>query len=214
MNLQWASVTAKRCRRHVWQLADGGEGDLPGVYQCLACGKLALEPMREPAEQRFWSKVNFDPHPTDCWEWMGRKNAGGYGLFFFRGRQTTANRAALILSGVSLDGGREAAHRCDNPACVRPAHLFPATHRENQRDMSRKGRAAIGDRNGARLHPERLSRIGWSAPGEANSQAKLTGAQVSEIRQSTEAGVTLAKRYGVAPSAISRIRTGKRWANA
>jgi hypothetical protein len=157
---------------------------------------------------RFWSKVD-SSNPDGCWLWLGHKTKRGYGLFSYQGRETTAHRVALILSGVEL-GGLEAAHRCDNPPCVRPSHLFPATHLENQQDMARKGRAASGDRSGMR-HPNRHTHPGASQPGEKNAQAKLTEDQVRFIRASSEPGIDLARRYGVQQSQISRIRKGQRW---
>ena len=91
-----------------------------------------------PEIERFWRKAARGP---DCWTWIGRTNAYGYGIFDIGGRHEVASRWLLrfILADLFVDE-LEVCHSCDNPSCVRPDHLFVATHKENMRDAQKKGR--------------------------------------------------------------------------
>jgi hypothetical protein len=91
-------------------------------------------------EQRFWSKVD-RRSDSECWPWLGYRNPKGYGRFTAAGRGVPAARIAWCLaSGTDFPAGLLACHRCDNPPCCNPAHIWPGTHAENQRDMALKGR--------------------------------------------------------------------------
>jgi hypothetical protein len=103
-------------------------------------------------------------------------------------------------------------HRCDNPACVRPDHLFLGTQADNVMDMHSKGRAGHCKKG------ERREKA-WAVPiGERNGQAKLTKEKAAEIRARWLAGgVTktgLAREYEVAATTIRNIITGFRWKEA
>jgi hypothetical protein len=100
-------------------------------------------------------------------------------------------------------------HRCNNPQCVRVAHLAIGTQADNIADKVAAGRQARGDRNGARLRPERLRR------GEAATQSKLTEAQVVEIRSRyvpRKVGYErLAREYGVSMATVHEIVERRIW---
>ena len=87
---------------------------------------------------RFWSKV--DQTGTGCWEWQGTRMAAGYGKFSYQGKSMYAHRMAWQLSNGSIPEGLYVLHRCDNPSCVRPVHLFLGTQRVNMHDAIEKGR--------------------------------------------------------------------------
>lgn len=89
--------------------------------------------------ERFWTKVD-RRGPDECWPWQGSTD-GRYGEFWADGRKTKAHRVAWELAnGRPFPEGLHACHTCDNPPCVNPEHIFPATHQENLQDAERKGR--------------------------------------------------------------------------
>jgi hypothetical protein len=97
------------------------------------------------AMDRFWSKVDMNPH--HCWEWT-RATTKGYGAFRVNGKTVQAHRFAYELAMGPIPEGLELRHTCDNPPCVRPDHLIPGTSKENTQDMLCRGRAT-GGRAGA-----------------------------------------------------------------
>jgi hypothetical protein len=159
---------------------------------------------------RFWALVDTS---GDCWEWTASRMRSGYGRITVttdRGKsQALAHRVAYELTHGPIPAGLVICHRCDNPACVRPDHLFADTQAVNMRDMTAKGRRARGERQGLRLHPE------CAARGERVASAKLTAEQVREIRRSYEAGELtqkqIGRKYGVSQSGISLLIRRLNW---
>jgi hypothetical protein len=160
----------------------------------------------------------------ECWLWTAARDKGGYGLLTVNGTMMKAHRIAWELANGPIPDGLWVLHHCDTPACCRVSHLYLGTHSQNVRDMVDRGRAASGDRNASRAHPERLARGErngmYTHPeqrrrGELNGEAKLTWEKVREIRARHAAGgisyVTLAQEYGVTPPAIGYIIRGKNW---
>lgn len=183
---------------------------------------------RRPLAERLWEKVDKDgptvPHMTTrCWVFTGCCSANhGYGrIAIARSVARRAHRVSWELANGPIPDGLFVLHRCDNPPCVRPDHLFLGTQRDNILDMHRKGRGATGDRNGARLHPERVPRGERHSSrlhperlrrGENHPQARLSDGEVAEIRRLYSAGVSgrsLATMFGVRPGLVSQLVTYK-----
>jgi len=148
----------------------------------------------DDVRDRFWSKVNLNG-PNGCWEWVGGREKSGYGSFHIDGGMRKAHRVSWILTNgpIPFSEGHHGTcvlHRCDNPCCVNPHHLFLGTNRDNMLDMVSKGR-------------------GNKISGEQHHNTKLSAEQVKEIREKYAAGLgshrKLAKEYGVVKSQIGKI---------
>jgi hypothetical protein len=174
--------------------------------------------------ERFWPKVDQSGRPDACWPWLRGRSKQGYGKFRLggRGSQTVgAHRVAWELTHGPIPDGLWVCHRCDNPPCCNPGHLFLGTPTDNTADAFAKGRMrspfeltpperrARGLRSGAHTHPERIVR------GEAQGAAKLTEPQVVEIRERYAAGglrqVDLAAEFGVSQTLISKVVRREAW---
>lgn len=146
-------------------------------------------------ESRFWSKVE-RLGPDDCWPWKGTKCPRGYGTLknvqHTKPRNLKAHRASWLVQKGTIPDGLCVCHRCDNPSCVNPEHLFLGTHDDNMKDMAAKGRAdpPIGSE-----HPV----------------SRLEESDVEVILQDDRAYHVIAAQYGVHPTIIARIKTGQGW---
>lgn len=142
-------------------------------------------------EPWFWGMV--DRGGEGCWPWRGHIDRGGYGRTWFNGRTWWVHRLALHLSGVSL-GLLDVCHRCDNPPCCRPDHLFLGTAKDNAADMMAKGR---------RRGPH----------GESHHRAKLNTDDVAWIRSlgGLASLRVLAHGFGVSKATVGAILRGETW---
>jgi hypothetical protein len=173
-------------------------------------GQLSLFPamvLTEGDRERFWSKVAIGA-ADECWEWQASRHPQGYGQFQLKRYPVRASRLAWQLTHGPIPDGQHILHKCDNPPCCNPAHLFLGTAGDNNRDRNSKGRSASGDRNGTRAHPETRPR------GEAHPSAKLSEVQVREVLELTRQGRTrnqLAQHFNVCKSTIQWIVRGGNW---
>lgn len=164
-------------------------------------GGFFMYTKRQTLEERFWAKVNKEsgiimPHmDTECWVWTAGKDVNGYGNFHGKYIREGAHRTSYKLSHGDIENGMVICHRCDNPPCVRPDHLFSGTVQDNVRDAINKGR------------------MKWAL---SKFKRILSRRQVSEIRSAymrgRGRGVTqkhLAIKYGVSHSTIRRTISNK-----
>jgi len=83
---------------------------------------------------RFWEKVDVRS-PDECWNWKGRKNEFGYGLFDLMQIPKRAHRVIWELLNGPISEGKQVLHKCDNKSCVNPDHLYLGTHTDNVMDI-------------------------------------------------------------------------------
>lgn len=154
--------------------------------------------------ERFWSHINKGEEPDSCWTWNGKRNANGYGLISIpnKGWQL-AHRLSFELNNPPLLPGECALHRCDNPPCVNPLHLFRGSQSDNIADCVAKGR------NKPPVNPPH---------GEQMWNSKLSSEQVLEIRRQYEtstkargAFTRIAERFGVTPQNVRDIILRNIW---
>lgn len=147
---------------------------------------------RTPLAIRFWSKVT---KTEGCWLWTASKRTSGHGNFKVGRRAIPAQRVAYELCVGPIPEGLFVCHKCDNPPCVNPEHLFLGTHADNMRDKVAKGRQ--------------------SAPkGEKHRLAKFTDAQVLEVRALYSGGadvLELADKYHVDDMTMCNLLRRKTW---
>lgn len=135
-----------------------------------------------------------------CWIWTGSKS-GGYGNTAVNGKAQRVHRIMWTLYNGPIPKGMCVLHRCDNPPCVRPDHLFLGTKMDNVSDMIAKGR----DR--------------FVKPSALHYRAKLTQADIEYIREKLSGprkrgdGVALAKQFGVTAATICSIIKNRTWLN-
>ncbi|MCE5310429.1 MAG: HNH endonuclease [Acidobacteriales bacterium] len=167
----------------------------------------------------FWQKIDKDgPMPDQsnphyiglnrCWIWTGRTNHNGYGRISvsFDGKRIMArtHRISWEIHHGKIPDGMLVLHRCDNPACANPDHLFLGSHQDNQNDCTIKNR-----KNGRRGKRRPYGPRDFTVP------RVLTQNQVDEIRAMRRnlkvSCSEIAKIYGVSRAMVWLIVTGKAW---
>lgn len=145
--------------------------------------------------ERFWAHVIVSDADV-CWPWTRSRLPKGYGRIYVAGKFLLAHRVAYELRRGPIPSGLLVLHRCDNPPCCNPKHLFLGTHQDNVRDMTTKGRA-------------------FYINGERVGNAKLTEQNVRDARRLLADGHLthreIGRELGVSATAISNIATGRTW---
>lgn len=140
-------------------------------------------------EERFFRR--FKVSSLGCWLWNAHCDKDGYGVLPGNRENIRAHRFSYLYHYGPIDNGAVICHKCDNPGCVNPDHLFVGTTKENCQDMLSKGRDKI--------------------VGSRNNKAKLTEDEIIEIRESNISYVILAGYYGVSVSTIKKIKSRTSW---
>lgn len=167
-------------------------------------GKFAAQ----DAFTRFTSRIEI--LPSGCWHWTGPSRPDGYGSFSVGRKTYAAHRYAFQLANGIDPAGFCVCHRCDNPPCVNPAHLFLGTTQDNIADKLAKGRqrAATGEAHGSKTHPERV------AKGSQLPQAKVSEADIPRIRKLLRSGksqASIGRLCGLSPSMVGKIARREAW---
>ena len=152
-------------------------------------------PAKKSLFQTFAESVEVD-EPDKCWLWQGNFSTTGlkYGRLNVNRKSYMAHRLSYEFLVEPIKDGLLALHKCDNPKCVNPHHLYAGTHKDNAIDRATRKPNSF-------------------AVGERAARAKLTSDQVVEIRNDSRSCYKLAKEYKVSPSLISMIKNRKIWAH-
>ncbi len=136
-------------------------------------------------KERLMKKIHISE--SHCWEWSTPFNTYGYGLIHIKRKQLMAHIVAYRIYKGSTNG-LCVLHKCDNPPCCNPDHLFLGTKKDNTQDMMRKGRGLVGEKNG---------------------QSKLTNLQAQEIRELAKTKQYTQKQiglmFGITASTVNAI---------
>lgn len=133
---------------------------------------------------------------TGCVEWIGSSDRRGYGQIRINGTSMKAHRVSWAATNGPIPDGALVLHRCDNPACINPDHLFLGDHKANVDDMDAKGRRVNAQHKGSRC------------PG-----SKLSEANIPAIRADRRTQHEIAKSYGISQSVVSKIKLHQAWAH-
>jgi hypothetical protein len=130
-----------------------------------------------------------------CWEWTGSKQSNGYGRMglSIKGRRLIPHRVSWMIHNGEIPPGLFVCHKCDNPPCCKPEHLFLGDSRANSKDKYDKNRGMLGD---------------------THVSSKLTSHQVIEIKKLLKEDIThesIAKKFNIGRGCITAIALKRNW---
>lgn len=148
-------------------------------------------PISKPVEERLFGNINITA--VGCWEWNGNKRPDGYGtIYSYVHKMMRAHRMSWLVVNGEIPKDMDVLHKCDNPPCINPDHLWIGTDADKVRDMDKKGRHSKGEQN----------------------HHKLSGKQVVAILDMLKNGLRQSecgKRFNVHRSNILKIKRGLTW---
>lgn len=177
---------------------------LPGLYRksfnrpdMAVKNRLSSLPLGE-----YIAKKITEDKATGCWNWAGKPAQDGYGKAKRLGKTIRAHRLSYNHFIGEIPEGLFVCHKCDNPLCVNPDHLFLGTHLENEADKDVKGRRSPSP---SISHPHTMPR------GSQHSKSKLTESEIRLIRADSRPTYQIAAQYKVHATTIQRIKSFKNW---
>lgn len=170
---------------------DKGEHSPDNSYMRMSRHEGLTKPQKKSLREKFEERFYVTP---GCWIWTHGTDSHGYGKITYKSVTAKAHRVSYSLYISDIPAGLHILHKCDNPICVNPDHLFMGTHADNMRDKTKKGRA-----------------IGAHA-GESHHKAKLTVEKVLRIREDARNTTQIAREYNVDRKTIDAVLSRKSWA--
>lgn len=146
--------------------------------------------------KKLFSKINYPGNNVDCWLWVAGKDRNGYGDFRIN-KTYRAHRLVYEYYFGQIPLNMMVCHKCDNPSCCNPDHLFLGNHKINMADMKNKGRSAKGSKQGT---------------------SKFTEKDIADIildgyNYKYSSMSEIANKYSVSVTIISNILEGKFWSH-
>lgn len=194
---RYGNRNAPRFCSHPCRLKNGGTG-------AIEKPRLKISDMSEEEKMRRLKK-SFEKHvirQEGCWGWKGPTARGGYAVMSCRRAMGSdrGHKASWMIHFGSIPARMHVCHKCDNPICTNPDHLWIGTHQQNNDDKISKGRQAHN------IPPHKR--------GSENGSSKLSENQVKEIKGLILEGHSchrIGKEFGVSHQTILRIKNGKNW---
>lgn len=153
---------------------------------------------------RFWSRVDIKDS-SECWNWLRLKDKDGYGRICIDSTDVRAHRLSYIIHYGEIPKGLLICHKCNNPSCCNPCHLYAGTPKENMQDCKNSGRLKSY---------ENIRKYQQTHFGEKHPRAKLTENQVLKIKKLLSKGIKqgiLAEKFNISRQTISNINVGNGW---
>jgi len=165
---------------------------LNGHTKSCGCIRSLIRPSYDD-EMRIKLKDSIEITSSGCWEWKKSKHKQGYGNFPYKRKCLLAHRVAWMLFNGELNEDILVLHKCDNPPCCNPEHLFLGTDYDNVKDSIFKGRFT-------------------RTRGETHFFSKLTDCEVAEIKKLHAAGIKqkdIANKFSIVRQTVRNIVTGR-----
>jgi len=173
--------------------------------------KLINEPYRFASIRKRLAKYTSKSEGGGCWNWTGHLNEKGYAMMS-AGRKISlrASRVVYLLKHGYFNEALYVCHKCDNPKCVNPDHLFLGTAKDNTHDMIQKNRMSRPPVHYGSTHPL-VRNPQLSARGAKNGNSSIDDDRALQIYESEGSVRELSNRFGLSPSAIHSIKMKKTW---